>query len=76
MATNSIDLNPLCSWMTIVPSGLVCRTCPAETSGNTWTVATYKNVPALKSIAIPVILTSVKDSADLCGREENNVFLY
>ena len=64
IATSSRLLNPLCSCITIVPSGLVCFTCPDDTSGKTCTVATYKNVPALNNIAMPVVLISVKDSAD------------
>lgn len=62
MLSNSIRVNPLCSLTITVPSLAVVLVLLLDTSGSMCTVDTYKNVPALNSMAIPVALYSVNIS--------------
>lgn len=69
-AVSSSLLKPFCSLMTTFPSKAVCCVRLVEISGRTWTVATYKNVPALNNMAMPVVCISDRVSLLCCKNRE------
>ena len=70
MASNSVFVKPLCSLTIIVPSLAIVLLLLLDTSGNICTVATYRNVPALNNMAIPVALYCCRVSLLCCKINE------